>query len=495
MLSVSSVAAPPCWRTSGEWESDWGDKHFTYATISTRAMEAIYSAGGLWSTCSFSALPDMMEKLALAAEFIAALNENQMQRLGRATGQAAEGALSNVSRDGVLRLKDGFQWLATHPLRGAFHATAFTETVNETFFSAVTLCLGAARMTSLSQLEWGTAMIRASVRWMQGLVGVKNAYELGHRERHHYAHLRHVPPLWFVGEESLEPPRRRPRTAAENVKLEERRVLVVEACRRVVRLRTLRVRSMCAWRSGSGIAAEYHDFRPRAEVSSTHTIVAGDGPATGARRAAANEFDEDENEEDEGDGAAESDGVDDPEVAAGDCWVREEELQVNDDIAVLAEARAEDGPFWLGRLVSLGEDYVKVKWYERCEEEERVYEEYAGGANDVAVSSILGRALLQPSGSSYTLSEEEFLRWTEAANLSRRAMRRPPADRGGAADVRRQEKRARDMEGKTYQKPRTRTRGGDGGERHRISSHDKRAVRCESEALSWSRRRDGGGPE
>ncbi len=83
-----------------------------------------------------------------------------------ASWQAQQGCLSRVSRAAGRLLLQGFLRLAAHPIADAFHVAAFTETLNETFFSVVTMCSGAGRMTAATQLEWGQALPRAILRWL-----------------------------------------------------------------------------------------------------------------------------------------------------------------------------------------------------------------------------------------------------------------------------------------------------------------------------------------
>lgn len=154
-----------------------------------RFARGVYSSAGLFHTGEFmsaaSALPVLHESIKYITD---GLEEEQMRRRGTRKGaqsQSTHGCISVVSRGALRLLCTGLERLTAHPLAEAVHTAATTEVVVETFFSTVTCCLGAARMTAPSQAEWGAALSRATLRWLRGLPGVMHPFSVRHRIGHY----------------------------------------------------------------------------------------------------------------------------------------------------------------------------------------------------------------------------------------------------------------------------------------------------------------------
>jgi len=365
-------------------------------------------------------LQSSLSKLSQAGEFIAAI-EALCPTNKPVSWQSQQGCLSRVSREAGHLLHHGFSRLAQHPMAASFHAAAFTETCNETFFSVVTMSSGPGRMTAMTHLEWGQALPRAAQRWLRNLPGIENMFAAVKHMRSNtsYARHSHTIPQWVGLPVPLLFARKTTKSAAEKEAARLRSKLVSAARRTVVNLRQLRVRVTTTWKSGSSVGAVYHVAHPVAVAS--------------AGLVAAATTDEDDDSSDSGE-------EDDQLVEAGSS---DDYLQLNDDVAVLSAPGVPDGPFWLACIVGISGDQLIVMWYDGSPHTGS-YRKFDGQLDVTGVNSVLGKPQLQQVGDNdFELDEEAVSLFTELAQHSRAANRRPAADQGRATNIRQVERNSR----------------------------------------------------
>jgi len=358
--------------TSGERKSG-RLKNYQHFFCPPSIVNNVFAAAGLHATSRFLSLPSTVPMLEAVDCFVDATEALcPPNKLG--SWQSQQGCLSRVSREAGRILHRSFKRLADHPMAPSFHAAAFTETCNETFFSVVTMSSGAGRMTASTQLEWGQALPRAALRWLRNVVGIDSMLESVKFIRTNSTYVRHshtVPQ--YVG---LPVP---PLSAGKNPKSQEEKEqakvhakLVSAARRTVVNLRQLRVRVTSTWKAGTNVGAVYHVAQP-VPVE----------PREGNEGVS-----EDLQSDDEIDGQDENEN---------DAYSRDDYLQVGDDVAVLAAPKAADGPFWLGRIAGISGEQIKVMWYQ-AQPDRGTYRKYDGQLDVIGVGAIIGKQQLQSLG-------------------------------------------------------------------------------------------------